>query len=187
MPSEDINDAICAAIQTLTDAGEMDLAEGGIPTAKIVGETDLPRRTVTEHVDQLVEAGRLERVWGLKPGGRPRHSYQLPTPELRADGGLTLSDLEFDYERTPHASVPDAVILEAIEALEDADITNARGAPRSEDVAELTGLAFTTAKRRLRELCYAGELERVIRIETRAHGKQRSDYRRIKPEVAQCD
>lgn len=71
-------------ITELADAGEVDAAEGGVSTKAVAEATDVPQDVITDHVLELVEAGKLERVRGISPKGRPRPSY-LST--ARADGG----------------------------------------------------------------------------------------------------
>lgn len=68
----------------LADAGEVDAADGGVSTKVVAEKTDVPQDVVTDHVLELMEEGKLERVRGISPKGRPRPSY-LPT--ARADGG----------------------------------------------------------------------------------------------------
>ncbi|MCU4926937.1 winged helix-turn-helix transcriptional regulator [Halobacteria archaeon AArc-dxtr1] len=73
-PAADRKAEIVSAVENLVAAEVTDTVGGGAPSTAIAEETGLARKTVENYLKRLLEAGRVERVYGVGPHG-PRYNY----------------------------------------------------------------------------------------------------------------
>lgn len=76
------DDALVESVEQLNEAGE-NLMLGGVTAERIAEEHPWSRSVIRRHLNQLVNAGRLETQYGF--GETPKKTY-LP-PEADENGG----------------------------------------------------------------------------------------------------
>lgn len=75
-PPEIDNAEVLRIIKDLLDDGIRDYFEGGVSSVTVEDHLPNNRKAIKRHCEELVEAGKLVRVWGAgRETGQPRESY----------------------------------------------------------------------------------------------------------------